>query len=315
MKLNVNRPAIVCLSWTERCRKDLTRNKGAYLMIIPVLVFYALFCYKPMYGALIAFKNYSPRLGFSGSEWIGFKNFKDFFSSPDFVRLLRNTLKISAANLIFAFPAPIILALFLNELSSAGLKRIVQTASYLPHFISLVVVCGMIKTFVGTDGIIGMAAGYFRGKSVNLLTEQDFFLPIYVISDIWQGIGWESIVYLAALSAVDAEQYEAAQIDGAGRMARMLNITLPSIQTTVVTMLILRVGRLMNLGYEKIILLYNPAIYESSDVISSYVYRMGFETQNWGYSTAVGLFNSVINLVLLVSANYISRKLTDNSIW
>ncbi len=302
-------------SWLGRCRKDLSRNKGAYIMVIPVILFYFLFHYKPMYGALIAFKDYSPRLGFAGSAWVGLKNFNDFFSSPDFARLLRNTIVISGTNLIFAFPAPIILALFLNEMSSLKLKRMVQTASYLPHFISLVVVCGMIKTFVGADGIIGILVGYFRGKTVNLLTEQDLFLPIYVISDIWQGVGWESIIYLAALSAVDVEQYEAAEIDGAGRMARMLHITIPSIQMTVITMLILRVGRLMNLGYEKIILLYNPAIYETSDVISSYVYRMGFETQNWGYSTAVGLFNSVINLVLLLAANLFSRKTTGNSIW
>lgn len=302
-------------SWLGRCRKDLSRNKGAYIMVIPVILFYFLFHYKPMYGALIAFKDYSPRLGFADSAWVGLKNFNDFFSSPDFARLLRNTIVISGTNLIFAFPAPIILALFLNEMSSLKLKRMVQTASYLPHFISLVVVCGMIKTFVGADGIIGILVGYFRGKTVNLLTEQDLFLPIYVISDIWQGVGWESIIYLAALSAVDVEQYEAAEIDGAGRMARMLHITIPSIQMTVITMLILRVGRLMNLGYEKIILLYNPAIYETSDVISSYVYRMGFETQNWGYSTAVGLFNSVINLVLLLAANLFSRKTTGNSIW
>lgn len=302
-------------SWLLRCRRDFCRNKGAYMMVIPVILFYILFHYKPMYGALIAFKDYTPRLGFSGSEWIGLENFRDFFSSPDFFRLLRNTLSISVTSLIFAFPAPIILALFLNEMSNARLKRMVQTASYLPHFISLVVVCGMIKTFVGTDGVIGTLVGHLRGTSGNLLTEPGLFLPIYVISDIWQSIGWESIVYLAALSAVDAEQYEAAEIDGAGRMARMFNITLPSIQVTVVTMLILRVGKLMSLGYEKIILLYNPAIYETSDVISSYVYRMGFETQNWGYSTAVGLFNSVINLILLVSANCLSRKLTDSSIW
>ena len=301
--------------WLTRCRRDLRRNKGAYLLVIPVIVFYILFCYKPMYGALIAFKDYSPRLGLSGSAWVGLKNFRDFFTSPDFARLLRNTLTISITNLIFAFPAPILLALCLNEITNNGLRRVVQTASYMPHFISLVVVCGMIKTFVGTDGIISSVVGHFGGRSTNLLTEPDMFLPVYVISDIWQGIGWESIIYLAALAGIDVEQYEAADIDGAGRMARMFNITLPAIQTTIITMLILRVGRLMNLGYEKIILLYNPAIYKTSDVISSYVYRMGFETQNWGYSTAVGLFNSVINLFLLAGANMLSKKMTDSSIW
>lgn len=302
-------------AWARSWKKDFRRNGSLYLLVIPVVLFYILFCYKPMYGALIAFQDYTPRLGFSGSDWVGLKNFRHFFSSPDFGRLLKNTLSISLTGLVFAFPAPIMLALFLNEMKDGMLKRVVQTTSYLPHFISLVVICGMVKTFVSADGIIGMLAGHFRGSDTNLLMEPKLFLPIYVISDIWQTIGWDSIIYLAALSSVDVEQYEAAELDGAGRMKRIWYVTLPSIQITIITMLILRIGKIMNLGYEKIILLYNPAIYSTSDVISSYVYRMGFETQNWGYSTAVGLFNSVVNLILLVFTNQLSKRLADTSLW
>ncbi|MGN1059332.1 MAG: ABC transporter permease [Clostridia bacterium] len=268
-----------------------------------------------MYGALIAFKDFTPRIGFSDSPWIGMKNFKDFFQSPDFGKVMFNTLNISFTNLLWNFPFPIILALFLNEMKNMKLKRFVQTASYLPHFISLVVICGMVKTFVSSNGIVSLLVSVFTHENVNLLLNPKAFVPIYVISGIWQMIGWDSIIYLAALSAVDVEQYEAADIDGAGRFQKMLHITLPSIQITVVTMLILKVGRVMNLGYEKIILLYNPAIYDVSDVISTYVYRMGFETQNWGYSAAVGLFNSVINLILLFVTNQCSKKLAETSLW
>ena len=312
MKLSVSnaRTGFVS-SW----QKDFKRNGTLYLLVIPVIAYYILFCYRPMYGALIAFKDFTPRIGFADSPWIGLKNFKSFFQSPDFGRVMWNTLNISFTNLIWNFPFSIILALFLNEMKSMKLKRFVQTASYLPHFISLVVICGMVKTFVSANGIVSIIVSFFTGENSNLLLNPGAFVPIYVISGIWQMVGWDSIIYLAALSAVDQEQYEAADIDGAGRFQKMLHITLPSIQATVVTMLILKVGRVMNLGYEKIILLYNPSIYDVSDVISTYVYRMGFETQNWGYSAAVGLFNSVINLVLLFVTNKLSEKLAETSLW
>lgn len=296
-------------------RRDFYKNWKLYLMVIPVLMFYAMFCYKPMYGALIAFQNFSPRLGFWGSEWIGFDNFIHFFTSPDFPKLLKNTLTISITTLIFGFPAPILLALFLNEVKNVRVKKFIQTTTYLPHFISVVVVCGMVKIFVSPQGIIGMLVGAITGNNSNLLMNPKLFLPIYVISEIWQSVGWDSIIYLAALSAVDTEQYEAADIDGAGRFAKIFYITLPSIQTTTITLFILALGRVMNVGYEKIMLLYNPAIYETSDVISTYVYRLGFETQNWGFSTAVGLFNSVCNLALIVGANTISKKYKNVSLW
>ncbi|MBP3361287.1 MAG: sugar ABC transporter permease [Clostridia bacterium] len=300
---------------TNIIAKDFHINWKLYLMVIPVIAFYILFCYKPMYGALIAFKNYSPRLGFVKSQWVGFKNFENFFTSPDFGRLLRNTLKISITSLIVGFPIPIILALFLNEVKISALKKFIQTTTYLPHFISIVVVCGMVKSFVAPNGIIGFIARGFGADGTNLLMNPKNFLPIYVISGIWQTIGWDSIIYLAALSAIDAEQYEAAEVDGAGRFRKMFSITLPSIQPTIITLLILAVGKVMNVGYEKVMLLYNPAIYETSDVISTYVYRLGFETQNWGLSTAVGLFNSVCNLVLILITNSISKKYKSVSLW
>ena len=295
--------------------RDFQKNWKLYLMVIPVLLFYALFCYKPMYGALIAFKDFSPRLGFWNSEWIGFANFESFFKSPDFFKLLRNTLKISITSLIVGFPAPILLALFLNEVSDGKIKKLIQTSTYLPHFISIVVVCGMIKIFVSPQGIIGVICSWFGGGKTNLLMKPRLFLPIYVISEVWQSVGWDSILYLATLSAIDVQQYEAADIDGAGRFQKMFYITLPSIQTTVITMLILAVGRVMNVGYEKVMLLYNPAVYDVSDVISTYVYRLGFETQNWGLSTAVGLFNSVCNLVLILVTNTLSKRYKDISLW
>lgn len=302
-------------SWIMNTRRELRKNGSLWLLVLPVLVFYFIFHYMPMYGVLMAFQDYAPRLGISGSDWVGLKHFTAFFQSSDFHRVFGNTLKISFATLIFGFPAPIILALLLNELPFQRFKRGVQTLSYLPHFISLVVLCGMIKSFVAGDGIIGSVVNRLTGNSASLLMQPNMFLPIYVISNIWQGVGWGSIVYLAALSGVDPQLYEAAEIDGAGRLRKIWKIALPSIVPTIVTMLILRIGQIMSVGYEKIILLYNPVIYDVSDVISTYVYRMGFGNQNWSYSTAVGLSNSVINLILVVGANFLSRRLSETSLW
>ena len=295
--------------------KDFRVNGTLYLLVLPVIAFYLIFMYKPMYGALIAFKNYSPALGVADSPWVGMKHFEQLFSTPDFWRVFKNTLRISICTLVFGFPAPIIFSLFLNEVTNMRFKKLVQTASYMPHFISLVVVCGMIKAFVGDTGFISMIVSLFTGERTNLLLNPDYFTAIYVVSDIWQGLGWTSIIYLSALSAVDVAQYEAAEIDGAGSFDKMFKITLPSIMPTIITMLVLRVGQIMGIGYEKIILLYNSAIYSTADVISSYSYRVGFESQSWSYSTAVGLFNSVINFVLVIIANTASKKLTDSSLW
>jgi putative aldouronate transport system permease protein len=249
------------------------------------------------------------------SEWVGFKHFYDFFTTPDFFRLIENTITISVTNLIVGFPAPIIFALCLNEIRQLRFKKIVQTLTYLPHFISLVVICGMITGFVNSGGIISKALSPIIGENINMLTLSNMFVPIYVISDIWQGIGWSSIIYIAALSGIDSQLYEAAKIDGAGKWRQLFNITLPCLSPTIVILLILRIGGLLNVGFEKIVLLYNPLIYEASDVISTYVYRLGFENQQWSYTTAVGLLNSLINFGLLISANYISRKVNGASLW
>lgn len=296
-------------------KKDFKKNSSLYIMMLPVLAFYIIFCYKPMYGSLIAFFDYSPRLGMSGSEWVGFENFKSFFTSADFTRVLKNTLTISISSLIFSFPVPIIFALLLNEVKDGMFKKTVQTLSYMPHFISMVVICGMIKTFVGSDGMIGALVNNLTGKNGSLLMQPDSFVPIYVISGIWQTMGWSAIIYLAALSGIDPQLYEAADIDGAGKLTKMFKIALPSISLTIITMFIMQIGRVMSLGYEKVILLYNPLIYETSDIIASYVYRQAFETRDWGYSTAVGLFNSVVNLILLIVANKVSVKLTESGLW
>lgn len=296
--------------------RDFKKNKGLYLMVLPVLLFYAIFCYKPMYGAIIAFQDYSPRLGFFGSEWVGIKHFVNFFSSSDFPRLLKNTLVISISTLVFSFPFPVILAMFINEIRFTRFKKMVQTVSYLPHFVSVVVTCGMIRTFVSSDGFIGIFVSLFTGgEAENLLAKPNAFVPIYVISKIWGTIGWDSIMYLSALGAIDQEQYESAEIDGAGRFKKMWYITLPSLKETMIVLFILGVGGIMSLGYEKIMLLYSPIIYDVSDVISTYVYRQAFSAQNWSYSAAIGLFNSVCNLILVVCANTITRKLNGSALW
>ncbi|MCM1026988.1 MAG: ABC transporter permease subunit [Roseburia sp.] len=298
-----------------RLAKDLVRNKGLYLMLIPVVIYYLIFCYYPMYGAQIAFKDYSPKLGIEGSTFVGLKHFKSFFESVFFGRLVRNTLSINFKNLIFGFPMPIILALLLNEIKNMAFKKTVQTVSYLPHFISTVVISGMILQFTGTNGFITHFLTAFGFPRQNLLYNPDLFQPIYVISEIWQGIGWGSIIYLASISGISSDLYEAAKIDGAGRWKQTLHVTIPGILPTVITMLILQIGNMMNLGFEKIFLLYNSSIYETADVISTYVYRKGLVDMSYSFSTAVGLFNSCINLILLYAANKICRKLTDSSLW
>lgn len=302
-------------NFISRLCKDIIKHKNLYMMLLPVIAFYVIFHYLPMYGAQIAFRDYKPKFGITGSEWVGFKNFIEFFKGVYFVRLLRNTLLINILNLIFGFPAPIILALLLNEVFHLRFKKIIQTISYLPHFISTVVISGMILQFVSTNGFITNLLTFLGFEHKNLLTNPSYFRPIYVISEIWQGIGWGSIIYIAAIAGISAELYEAAKIDGAGRFKQVLHVTIPGILPTIITMLILRIGNMMSLGYEKIILIYNSSIYETADVISTYVYRKGLVDMDYSFSTAVGLFNSVINLVLLFSANKICKKLTDSSLW
>ncbi len=303
------------LNYCVRLIKDIRMHKGAYLIVLPVVVFYILFHYKPMYGLIIAFKNYSPAKGIMGSSWAGFKHFEDFLTNPYFWRLMRNTLTISLSNLIFSFPAPIILALLLNEIKNKAFLRGSQMIMYIPHFISLVVICGMIINFTDIDGVINDLLNVFGIERKAYLNYPQYFVPIYVISDIWQGIGWNSIIYMAALTGIDTSLYEAATIDGAGRWKQTLHVTIPGILPTIIIMLLMRIGNLLSVGYEKVILLYNPLTYETADIISTYVYRKGLLEQNYSFSTAVGLFNSIISFILLIGANTLSKRCGEGSLW
>ncbi|HML47491.1 MAG TPA: ABC transporter permease subunit [Clostridia bacterium] len=303
------------MSFGRRVRRDFQKNWVLYLLVLPVVAYYIIFHYVPMYGIQIAFRKFSFPKGYLRSPWVGLKHFRDFFESFYFGRVLRNTVMISLLDLIFGFPAPIVFALLLNEVTKQGFKRTVQTLSYLPHFISLVVLCGMIVNFSASDGLFNDIIALFGGERLPLLQISGNFRTLYTASGIWQGLGWGSIVYIAAISGVDQEQYEAAIIDGAGRFQRMWHITLPGIQPTIIILLILKIGSLMGVGSEKVILLYTPATYETADVISSFVYRMGLQRQDWGYGAAVGLFDSVINMALLVIANSVSNRITETGLW
>ncbi|MFV0399656.1 MAG: ABC transporter permease [Oscillospiraceae bacterium] len=301
--------------WGGTVKKDFRINWKLYLLLLPVLAYYIVFHYVPMYGVTIAFKDFRPGLGIMGSPWVGFEHFVDFFTSPYFVRILRNTFTISLTSLVVGFPMPIIFALLLNEVKTKALVRGVQTVSYLPYFISTVVVCGLLREFVRVDGLIVTIMGWFGYDPVNLLNLPQTFLPIYVISGVWQAMGFNAVIYFAALSGVDMELYDAAKIDGANRWKQILHVTLPALVPTIVILLILNMGSIMNVGYEKILLLQTNMNMEASDVISTYVYRKGLQEFNFSYSTAVGLFNSVVNIVFLIAANTISRKVSDNSLW
>jgi len=286
-------------------------------MLLPVVLYFLLFHYKPMYGAIIAFKDFNAFVGIWESKWVGFKHFQQFFESYYFGRILRNTLLISLYQLIFAFPAAVVLALLLNEVRNQAFKKTVQTISYLPHFISLVVVCGMLIDFLQPDGIINrmlLAIGAI-GEPISFLILPEWFRTIFVGSGIWQGIGWSSIIFLAALAGINPSLYEAAVVDGAGRWKQVLHITLPGIMPTVVILLIIEIGKFMIVGFDKIVLLYNPATYETADVIGSFVYRRGIQEANYSFTAAVGLFNSVINFALLVLVNQIAKKKAESSLW
>lgn len=299
--------------------KDFRRNRMLYLMVLPVVAFYILFSYVPMSGIVIAFKDYKPMLGMWRSPWAdngGLGNFMEFFANPFFGRILKNTLLISLYSIIFSFPAPVILALLLNEIRFKKCRRVVQTVSYMPHFISLVVVCGMVRQFCLSDGLFNNLFQLLGMNSSNSwLQIPEAFRTIYVGTDIWQAMGWNSIIYLAAIAGVDHQLYEAAEIDGAGRWKKLLHITFPTIRPTIILLLIMQVGKTMNVGYEKILLLYNSTIYETADVISTYTYRKGLLDFDYSYSTAVNLFNSVINFALVIIANKISSKVSETSLF
>ena len=296
-------------------KRDLIRNKLLYIMILPVLAYYIIFYYVPMYGAQIAFKNFSVGKGIWGSSWAGLKYFKEFMNSYYAWRIIRNTFLINILDVTFGFPAPIIFALLLNEIKRVKFKRVIQTITYMPHFISIMVISGLIIDFMSRDGLVNQVMSNFGNQPIQFMVKQEWFRTIFVGSGIWQHVGWGTIIYLAALSGIDSALYEAAMLDGAGRWKQMVHVTLPGIAPTIIILLILRLGQMMSVGSEKILLLYNPSTYETADVISTFVYRKGLLESNYSYSSAVGLFNSVINFIILLSANKISKKLTETSLW
>lgn len=298
-----------------RIVRDFQKNKQKYLLILPVLIYFILFHYKPMYGIIIAFKRYKPNLGISDSPWVGLQNFVRFFKDVYCFRIIRNTFTISFLSLIFSFPMPILLALLLNEVKNMKFKKAVQTITYMPHFIAMVVLCGMITSFCQTNGLINNVIEFLGGTRTNLLLKKEYFYPIYLISEIWKNIGWDSIIFLAALSGIDQEQYEAARVDGAGRIKQIIYITLPGLLPTISILLILKMGSILSVGYEKILLLYQPVTYEVADVISTYTYRKGLVDADYSYSTAISMFNSVINIIFLQVSNIISKKAGQSGLY
>lgn len=305
---------------TYRTKMPLKRRIAVhwenYLMMVPVVVFYLIFAYFPMYGIVIAFKEYYPTMGIIGSPWVGGEHFEWLFTAPEFTRAVRNTIVISLLKLVFCFPIPIILALFLNELPFLKYKKAVQTAIYLPYFISWVIIASIVYTLLSVNGgvvnNILMSLGFER---VNFLTEEDYFYPILIFSEIWKGAGWGTVIYISAISSVNPELYEAATVDGCGRYRKMWFITIPCILPIIIVMFILQVGNIMNAGFDQVFNLYNPAIYSVSDILDTYAYRIGIGQGLVERGAALGLFKTVINFVLLLTANFIVKKINGVGIY
>lgn len=300
----------------RRSAKTLLQDRYLWLLAAPAVVYYFLFHYLPMYGLLIAFKDFSPFLGILGSPWAGLVWFEQFFTSIHFVRTVRNTLLLNFYGFFFNFTVPIIFALLLNEVHHSLFRRWVQTISYVPHFVSIVVVVGLINAmFNSENGLVNTVLGRLGMEPVPFLILPGWFRPLYVGSDIWQHFGWRAIIYLAALTAIDQEQYDAAWVDGANRWQQLRFITLPGIAPTIIILMILYVGQMMSVGFEKILLMYGPGTYETADVISTFVYRRGITGGDYSFAAAAGLFNSVINLSLILLVNRLSKQLTGTSLW
>ena len=304
-------------SWGQRFRRDYLSHWQLYLFLLLPIIYLILFDYIPMAGAQIAFRDFNPQDGIWGSPWVGWKNFERFFNSYQFWDILFNTLFLSIYGLLVSFPLPIILALVLNSFPGVRFKKTVQTVSYIPHFISTVVIVGMLmQLFNPRTGAIGNIYTHLTGNVMkDLFAEPSAFPHLYVWSGIWQSIGWNSIIYMAALAGIDPDLYEAAHIDGCGRLRQIWHITLPGIVPTMVTLLILSIGGLLSANSDKILLLYSPLTYETGDVIGTFVYRRGIKGGDFSYSTAVSLFQTVINFLLLIFANWFSNKTTETSLW
>ena len=299
-----------------RAARILKKEYELWILILPVIAYFIIFCYIPMYGLVIAFQDYMPGHGFLDGPWVGLKHFSAFIHGLYSWRLVRNTVLLNVFLLLWGFPVPIIFALILNEVKVLWFKKLVQTVSYLPYFISTVVICGLIKSFLSpADGIVNILRESIGLKSINFLSKAKYFRSVYVVTDIWVFMGWNSIIYIAAISGINQEMYEAARIDGASRIQSVRYITLPSIKPTIILLLIMNIGSLMSMSAEKILLLYSPLTYETADVISTYVYRSGLLNAQYSFASATGLFNSVINFLLLVFANWLSKKYTEVSLW
>ncbi|MDE7029215.1 MAG: ABC transporter permease subunit [Lachnospiraceae bacterium] len=285
-----------------------------YLMMVPGVVALVLFCYVPMYGIVIAFQDFNVFEGYFGSPWVGLGHFRTLFSDPYFFRLMKNTFLLGTLSFLFSFPAPLILALIINECRLNKFKSVVQSISYLPHFIPMVVMVGIMIELFGSYGVVNSVLNCFGIESISFFSKVQWFRPLYIGSAIWKGAGWGSIIYMGALTAIDTALYEAAEIDGASRWDRLVHITLPSIKPTVVTLFILDIGGVMKVGFEKVFLMYSPATYEVADVLSTYVYRQGIVAANFSYSSAVDLFNNVISVCFVLAANWIAKKLGEEGI-
>ena len=300
----------------HRLLKSIRRNWELYALFAPVLAYFIVFEYVPMYGVQIAFKDFIATKGIWGSPWVGFKHFERFFDSFYFWRLIRNTLGIGLYQLVVGFPIPILLALMIHEVRSSKFRRFIQTITYAPHFLSTVVVVGMIMMFLSQQGgMVNLLVKAFGGEPIAFMTEPSWFKTVFVLSGVWQQMGWSSIIYLAALAGVDPQLHEAARVDGAGRLKRIWHINLPHLMPTIVVLLILNVGSILGVGFEKVFLMQNNLNMETSDVISTNVYRSGILGAQYSFSAAVGLFNSVVNFIMLITVNRIARKLSETSLW
>lgn len=309
-------PAVKSESRLKASVRHFKKDWQLTLMFLPCIAFFVIFRYGPMYGLLIAFKKYSPYRGIMGSNWVGLKYFEQFFNSPDFFLLFKNTLLLGLTTLLWTFPFPIIFALLLSEVRAKKLKKAVQTISYLPSFLSTVVVCSMVIDFLSpSSGAINNIIAALGFEKVYFMIKPEWFRTIYVASDIWQNMGYGAILYLAAISGIDPSLYEAGEIDGCGRLRAMFNITLPSIFPTVATMFIIKSGSIIRVGFEKVMLLYGPTTYSVADVFSTYVYRKGLQEMNYSFGAAVGLFEALIALIFVIGANTISKKLSEQSLW
>ena len=308
------KPASELNAW-ERFKKDVVRDKWLYLLLLPGMVFMLIFRYIPIFGNVIAFMEYNPYDMWS-STWVGFDQFINLFQKPAFLKVFGNTLYISILKMVCGFPIPIILALMMNEMRNMKFKKVSQTLLYLPHFISWVVMAGLIMNMLDpTNGIVTAILKFFTGKDLQVLTDKNLFVPMLIITDIYKGMGWGTIIYFAALSGVDPQLYEAAEIDGARKWKQLLHITLPSITPTIVIMLILNCNNIVNAGFDQIFMLYSALVYDVADIIDTYVYRIGIQKADYSFSTAAGMFKSVIALVMILIVNTVAKKTGNEGIW